>query len=267
MQQNAFNVSTIFDAIHQMADFSTAERWDNVGLLVGHETASINAAVATIEVTGRAIDFALEKKANLLITHHPLMFDGVKQLNFSSKTNHETRLIHRLIKNDINLITAHTNFDRAPKALHHFIFDRLGLHDHGRIEAHKTDENLGYGLHSMIKPVTIKSFIEQLKALFDFQEARLIGDPQEKITRVGFMSGSGAYLIDAAVEQDIDLYITGDIKYHDAVKASELGVAILDIGHFHSEKLFCSVMKDWLSQKLPGLRVEEFIGEDPFQFV
>lgn len=263
-------ISDVVSFMSQRAPFQMAEKWDNVGLLVGDGAAKLNKIVAGIELSGEMIESAIKTQSNLIITHHPIFFKGAKCLDFSQKES-EAAWVRTLIKNDISLLSMHTNFDRAPNALHSYLFNQLGINNCRPLEnlaereASRFPEGAGYGIQGDLnEPMNIESFIPKVKEVFDVPGIRLSGNRKANIKRVGFVSGTGMFLWQQALREGVDLYISGDVKHHEALDAVNAGLNVLDVGHFGAEKHFASVVKDWLSGE--NVSVETFVGDDPFQY-
>ncbi len=262
----------IVQFLNRRAPFAHAEAWDNVGILVGDGRRTVTGVVCSIEPTHDLVDFALAEKLNTIITHHPLMFRPTQTLTFEESRG-ESALIERLIREGINHICVHTNFDRAPQALHHNLCKRLGIEGLNVLEdfslAQGDKENqYGYGLYGTL-PGGPKGavFLSTIKKVFDVSSVRVVGDMGKVVSTVGFMSGSGMCMYGRVRELGLDFYITGDIKYHEALEARTDGICLVDVGHFGTEKHFCTVMKEWLLDFSSSINVKEFWGTDPFQFM
>ena len=238
----------------------------------GDERRTITGVACSIEPTHELLDFALEQKLNTIITHHPLMFRPIQKLRFG-EFGGEGALIERLIKEEINHICVHTNFDRAPKALHASLFERLGMEGATVLEdfssARGNEKNqYGYGLYGKLPgSPTGEVFLKTIKKVFAVPSVRVVGEIGKRVSTVGFMSGSGMCMYHRVKELELDFYITGDIKYHEALESKADGVCLVDVGHFGSEKHFCTVMKEWLLDFSPQITIREFWGTDPFQFM
>ncbi len=259
----------VLEFLDKKAPKANAESWDNVGLLVGEPESEIMGAIAGIELSSEMIEFAINKGANLIVTHHPIFFKGRKSLRFTNREN-EATWVRQLVKNDISLISMHTNFDRAPNALHAFLFNKLGFLNCSPLEKFQNkndavDSNTGYGIQGSLKSsMPISDFIELVKSEFNLEGLRYSGDPNLKIKSAGFVSGSGMFLWNTARKLKLDLFITGDVKHHEALDAINAGFNVLDVGHFGAEKHFAYVMENWFSDS--GVSVDSFIGRDPFTF-
>lgn len=263
-----YDVDYIVNKLEKFAPRHIAETWDNVGLILGRLSAEVTGVLPTIEVTNDAIDFALEKNCNLIVAHHPLMFSKINKLSLDSVVNHEMPLIERLIKENINVFVMHTNFDRAPEALHHYIFQKLKIQKAKRIEYFDKEKNYGYGLvGDLIKPKSAASFVSLLKKVFDIASFRIVLGRGSKISKVAFSSGAGSFALDSCLKLNVDALITGDVRYHEAIKASELGFHLYDIGHYASEKYFCYVVEAWLRKLNFTKKIYPYVGKDPFELV
>ncbi len=263
-------ISDVVSFLSQKAPFSMAEKWDNVGLLVGDKNNELKKILAGIELSGPMIEEAVKVGANLIITHHPVFFKGTKRLNFSTQEE-ESNWVRRMIKEDISLLTLHTNFDRAPSSLHTHLFSQLEIQNCRPLEtlrerdAQNFPEGAGYGIQGELKTeVKAVELMPKLKETFDIPGIRFSGDLSAKIKRVGFVSGAGMFMWQKALREGADLFISGDVKHHEAVDAVNAGLNVVDVGHFGAEKHFATVMQKWLSEE--EIEVNLFMGNDPFQF-
>lgn len=266
------NLSDVVDFLSQRAPLRLAEKWDNVGLLLGDPTSDLSGIVACIELSSELIEFAKSKEANLIITHHPIFFKGAKKLRFTDRED-EAKWIRELVKSDISLFCMHTNFDRAPNALHDHLFRELGLQNCKPLEdLSKSDvrephpPGAGYGIRGeYAEEKTLDEFLSIVREKFDLNGLRFSGDKNTSIRTVGFVSGSGMFMWHKAASLGLDIYLSGDVKHHEALDSINSGLNVLDVGHFGAEKHFANVVREWLAEE--SVSVDTFEGRDPFEFV
>lgn len=217
-------VQQVYDFINDRAPFETQLPFDNSGLLVGHPDNEVTGVHFALDVTSKVIDEAIQNDANLIVTHHPMMFSPIKRL---TETSHEARLICRLIRAGISLISAHTNLDQAPGGCNDVLAQRIGLSD---IQG---DGFLRVG--TLPSPMTATELAAHIgERLGDV--VRVMGDPVAVITKVGMCSGSGADEWPGAAAMGAQAFLTGEVKHHIALEAADSGVVMLEAGHHATEE-------------------------------
>ena len=250
------NVGEIIDIINAKCPVELAEDWDNVGLLVGDEKAVVHKVLLAVDPVTSVINEALRNRAELIITHHPIMFSKINKITPNS---YDGKIVLKLIENKLNLCAMHTNIDVYKKGLNYMAARLLNLADTKTLVPHKSNEDAGIGIIGMLPfavPISLESLAEYVKSAFKAEYVRIAGQPKADVHRVAIVTGSGMDYVDAAIEQDADVLITGDIKYHDAIDAIERGLHLIDVGHFDSEKTVISLFEKILSAALKDKNVE-----------
>lgn len=217
-------VQQVYDFINERAPFETQLAFDNSGMLVGHPDNEVTGVHFALDVTNHVIDEAIANGANLIVTHHPMMFSAIKRL---VETGHEARLLCRLIRAGISLISAHTNLDQAPGGCNDVLAQTIGLTD---IEG-EGFVRVGALPHPMTAVELAAHIGEKLGDV-----VRVMGDPAAVITKVGMCSGSGADEWPAAAAMGAQAFLTGEVKHHIALEASDAGVVMLEAGHHATEE-------------------------------
>lgn len=216
-------VQQVYDFINERAPFETQVAYDNSGLLVGDPGAEVRGVHVALDVTDAVIDEAVAHGANLIVTHHPMMFSPIKRL---VETDHQARLLCRLIRAGISLISAHTNLDQAMGGINDVLAARIGL-----------TEVQGEGflrVGQLGVPMQASALAEHIsRCLGDV--VRVMGDPEKMITRVGMCSGSGSDEWPAAAALGAEAFLTGEAKHHHALEASAAGVVLMEAGHHATE--------------------------------
>lgn len=217
-------VQQVYDFINERAPFETQVAYDNSGLLVGDPHREVTGIHFALDVTNEVIDEAVANGANLIVTHHPMMFSPIKRL---VETDHQARLLCRLIREGITLISAHTNLDQAPGGINDVLAQRIGLTD-----------VVGEGfvrVGTLPTPMTAGELAAHISsALGDV--VRVMGDASAVVEKVGMCSGSGADEWPAAAAMGAQAFLTGEAKHHIALEASNAGVVILEAGHHATEE-------------------------------
>lgn len=217
-------VQQVYDFINERAPFEMQLAFDNSGLLVGHPDNEVTGVHFALDVTNHVIDEAIANGANLIVTHHPMMFSAIKRL---VETGHEARLLCQLIRAGISLISAHTNLDQAPGGCNDVLAQTIGLTD---------IEGEGFvRVGALPRPIAADELAAHIsEKLGDI--VRVMGDPSAVITRVGMCSGSGADEWPAAAAIGAQAFLTGEVKHHIALEAADAGVVMLEAGHHATEE-------------------------------
>ena len=214
----------LYDLIDRIAPFDTQMDSDNSGFLVGSAAQEISAVLFALDVTDRVIDEALTLGADLIVTHHPLMFDPLHTLTDDCC---EGRLIRRLVRENICLIAAHTNLDQAPGGINDTLAKLCGL---------KEISGEGFFRCGLLPdPCPASDLAKILKQRLQ-TEVRLMGPVDAVIRRVGLCSGGGSSEWAAAVSAGCDAFITGEMKHHIALALADCGVVAFECGHFATEE-------------------------------
>ncbi|GLO66596.1 MULTISPECIES: Nif3-like dinuclear metal center hexameric protein [Oceanobacillus] len=372
MKKTTWKHADFFQAMDVWAPKHLAYDWDNVGLQIGTYNAITSRVLITLDVTEKVVDEAIEKGINLIIAHHPLLFQPLKQINMDTPKG---RTVQKLIKNDITVYASHTNLDAADggvndmlakelKLIHptplvsvyneknykvviyvptshlekirqtfadsgaghignysHCTFQSPGqgtfkplngtnpyigeenkithvdeykvetivpesklsdvimsiLHAHPyeepaydiyALENETTDFGIGR-IGNLTEPSTLDSFIQTVKTQFQLEGIRISGNKDKIIKRVAILGGSGERYVSHAMRQKADVYITGDMTFHMAQDAAEMGLTVIDAGHY-IEKIMKYYTKQTLAQTMnldkDFIEISE-INTDPFQFV
>ena len=239
------------------------DSWDNTGFQIGDDNKEVGRILIALDLSEKVYKKAIEENFHMIITHHPLIF---KPVNSITTLNHKDKLIYNLIKNEIVVYNAHTNLDRAEGGVNHRLEKLLGLEETKPL--HLTGLNLespsGYGRVGNIEEMELIDYIKVIKEKLDTKNVIVYGNQERVIKRVAVCGGSGAEFIYDAYRENADIYITGDIKYHEAQMADELGLTIIDAGHYHTEKIILPVIKTYLEKELKDrLYVEIYNNPSP----
>ena len=228
---------------------------DNVGLLVGDENTEVTKILVCCDVDEYVADEAASIGANLIISHHPLMFHSIKRLD---ENNPEQRTLRKLIKNDIALYTAHTNLDVGIGGINDLMAQMLGLENTEVIEKVCEKDGIchGYGRIAKLEtPKTLKQMLDKCKEVFELDGCRFVGNFDDEINTVAINTGGGAGIMDLCFDLKADLFITGDVKYNPARDAYERGMDIIDVAHYDTEKITMNFFKAFLGNNAPEIEV------------
>ena len=219
-----------------------AMSWDNVGLLAGSKEREVKNIVVCLDLSEKLIERAISLKADLIVSHHPLIFSLIK--NVTDETSVGKRLVS-LIKNDISYIALHTNYDIAAGCMSDLVAERIGLKGEPLEKtASIEEENVGIGkVGDLEKPLKISEIAKLVKERFKLPHLRVFDGGEDRlVSRIAISPGSGKGMYKAAYEKRASLLISGDISHHDAIDALELGVATIDAGHYGVEHIFIADM-------------------------
>jgi len=329
-------IKSLIKKLEKKFSKNIAESWDNVGLLVGDEDREITKVQISLDATEEVIDHAIEIGANLIITHHPIIFSGIK--NVTSK-NLIGRKLLKLIENKIAVYSMHTNLDSAKSGLNQYISEKLGVktskildeknmdmyllsvyikvefeerlkskieefgleyngyknvyytsnsmesfekigeqeksknknkkisilgekgklsnllneikkihpYDEVGYEMIKTENKISLGglgrIYSLSEGIELGRYLEVVKDKLSLNNVRVVGELDKKIKKIAVVNGGGASFLGKLEKIGVDLFITGDIKYHEALDAREVGISIFDIGHYESEYFFTDIIE------------------------
>lgn len=220
---------------------------DNVGLLVGDCERDAKKILVSCDVDEYVAKEAADIGADMIISHHPLMFNAIKRLN---EDNPEQRALRILIKNDIALYAAHTNLDVARGGLNDYMAAKLGLTNTEVIDfvCERYGDAQGYGrLATLSEKITLKELIERCKTAFELDGGRFVGEPDDIISTVAINTGGGAGIMDLCIKKGVDVFITGDIKYNPARDAYENGMDLIDIAHYDTEKIVMDYFEEFFA--------------------
>lgn len=243
----------IMDILGEFAPAALAENWDNVGLLVGRDNKDVKSIYVSLDATNEHIDAAAQMGADMMITHHPLIFKGVMRVTDDDYVGNR---VMKLVRHDISYYAMHTNYDVAVMA--NDAADILELSHCEVLEPTYKDDicTEGIGRIGMLgRPMSLEECGEYVKARFELPCVKLFGNPAAPIEVAAICPGSGRSAIDLAVAAGADVLITSDISYNDGIDAVEKGLQIIDAGHFGLEKLFIPHVSEFLRKELPNITI------------
>lgn len=256
--------------MEELAPPELAEEWDRIGLQIGALDRPVQRVLLTLTVTPSVVQQAERLAIDLIVAHHPIIFRPLVELRWDRPTG---ALIRHLTKANIDVYAAHTNFDAARAGTSHIMAQRLGLTNQ-RALVPATDEPaalLGFGrVGDLETPVLPQTFLKNIGRAFGLSNLRHNGLMPQSVRRVAVMGGAGASFMSNAAAAGADAYVTGDIKFHDALDAQDLGLWVIDAGHFATERISMAYWKEYLDRQAQeaGFGLETFVAneEDPFRY-
>lgn len=252
-------VKELYACLDKIAPFEYQEEWDNSGLLVGDMEAEVKKILVTLDVTSDVIDMAVQSKADLIISHHPLIFSPLKKIN---SQNFISKRVLKLAQENIGLISMHTNMDAT--GLEEVTRELLKINKYKPLVENEKFPNLGVGFGTVGKfidesgnevDITLREAVIRTKTGFMTDVVKVYGDLDSMVGKVAVCTGSGKSFIEDCLKNHCDLYITGDITYHDALDARERGLSIIDAGHFGTEIIFTELVSAFLKMNIPDVEV------------
>ena len=238
--------------IEELAPLKYQEEYDNAGFCVGCPATEVKGVLLCVDVTEEIIDEAISIGATMIVSHHPLIFNGLKQI---TGANQVERIVAKALKHDIVLYAAHTNLDNVPYGVNWTIAQQLGLHDIQILTPLIADPQAGAGaVGNLPAPVPIDRWLATLKQHFAVPHLRHNRPPKPEIERIALCGGSGAFLIAAAAAAGADCFISADFKYHNFFDADSR-LLIVDAGHYETEQCVLSIFFDLLTKKIPNFAV------------
>ena len=242
-------IKAVVEALENFAPLPLQEGYDNAGLQCGLTERNCSGALLCLDVTEEVIAAAAESGCNLIVSHHPLLFRGLKCI---ADEGYVERCVRRAILSDVAIYSAHTNLDNAFGGVCHEMAQRLGLTD-VEFLVPSADGRSGSGVVGNIAPVPASELLVRMKDVFGAGSVAYSEGPQQTIRHVALCGGSGDFLIDAACRQGADLFVTGEIGYHRFFGYGRR-MWLASIGHFESERYTPHLMERILQDALPGLR-------------
>ena len=245
-------ISDVLLRLENYAPLSLAEDYDNVGLMIGNAENELTSALLTLDVDIDTAYEAADKGANLIISHHPLIFAPLKRI--TADTTHGQCILY-LIQHDIAVYSAHTNLDAAAGGLCDLLAAILNLQNVAPMCGGEADTGIGR-VGILPAPLKMDELAKTVMKTFSLPSVRFTGEGDDLVSRVAVCTGGGAGLLNEAVSSFADVYITGDIKYHGAREAAERGINLLELPHYDSE-----IMAARLFSKILGDDVKTYISE------
>lgn len=245
-------ISELIHHIETFAPLYLQEDFDNSGLQVGDPGQEFTSALLCVDVTEAVVAEAVLRNANLIISHHPLIFRGIKQI---SGRNYIERVILQAIRNNIVIYSAHTNIDKCVGGVSFRMAKKIGLQNVSVLHPDGVDGKTGLGcigiLPSPLSETAVLTKLKQEFGLYVVRHSALLG---RKVSSIALCGGSGAEFIKDSMRCGADMYVTADIKYHDFFLAEDR-IVIADIGHYESEQFTKEIFYEQLIEFFPNFAI------------
>lgn len=226
------HVNKIIKAIETFAPPATAQKWDNSGWQINLGNETVNKILVVLDVTPATVNEAITRGCDLILAHHPVFFNNIKSI--------ESSYIIKAIQNNIQIYSAHTNLDTAQGGVSEYLAEKCGV-----TELNTAFEFIKYKQYE--EEQNFSKLISLLKTVFCLPSIRVVNSCRKTYKSIAFCSGSGSEFIKDIEHIGIDVFITGDLKHHQALSADK--ITVIDLGHFHSERFVVEIFKKILQNE------------------
>lgn len=247
-------VGEVLAFLQEKAPFELQADFDNAGFLVGREGAQVSKILVALDITEQVVEEAAELGAQLIVSHHPVIFGGVRSMTDQTVTG---RTLLALAENSIAAICAHTNLDAVEGGVNDALALRLGLTGIGQLKQDGVDGQgrpFGIGRVGFVTEQPLYDFAMGVKRLLGANGLRLV-DGGKPVRKVAVGGGACAGMMGDALAQECDTFVTSDVKYNHFIDAKVQGLNLIDAGHFPTEDVVCPVLQEWLTQRFPAVSV------------
>ena len=244
------NLEEVINILDEIAPFALAEKWDNSGLQIGSPDQPVGKMLIALDPTLQVIHEAISQKAQLLLTHHPLIFKTISSINLNL---YPGQVIQEAIKGNLSIISAHTNLDQAENGINQILARVFELQNIEilQIRHHPDHPQLGLGcIGNLPFSRSLGEIATWIKDKIGATHVPAVGQREKLISRLAVVGGSGGSMVSKAFQKGADLLITGDIGHHNALEALSLGLGLIDCGHFLTEWTALRIFKDFLQRKM-----------------
>ncbi|MBO4811080.1 MAG: Nif3-like dinuclear metal center hexameric protein [Prevotella sp.] len=250
-------IKQVLEALERFAPLPLQESWDNAGLQIGLTEAEVSGALLCLDVTEAIIDEAVSCGCNLVVSHHPLLFRGLKQV---ADLNDVQRTVRKAIKHDVCVVSMHTNLDNAAGGVNFKIAECLGLNDvhfgaGGQVLNGIAVEKGQWVMGTLPEPMAAQPFVAFVKERLEAQCALCNEMLQRPIRQVAICGGAGDFLLDEVEAHGADAFITGEMHYHQYF-GHEQQLQIVVVGHYESEHFTAQLLRDIINDSCPGMRTQ-----------
>jgi len=262
-------IQSISVFLNQFAPLTTAESWDNVGLLLGDSAQEIDAILTCLTLTPDVAAEAIERNVGLIVTHHPILFRAIQKITTDTP---EGQMLLDLAANRVAVYSPHTAFDSASKGINQQWGEQLKLQNIEPLrpfnESELAEKSPGAGrCGDLPKSVSLNQFIEQVKEVCKIKQLQFVGDLNQEVNKVGIACGAAAEFMHEAATLDCDVLITGEARFHACLEARTKPICLILVGHYASERFACEQLATVLLAAFAGLTVfASKIESDPIQF-
>jgi dinuclear metal center YbgI/SA1388 family protein len=246
-------IGEVCDVLESFAPLTLQESYDNAGLILGNKSQKLTGILIALDVSLNVLDEAIEQDCNLIVTHHPFIFKGLKTINGK---NHTENCLIKAIRNDLAIYAGHTNVDAVRGGVNERMCEKLGLQDTSilvPISGNACDCGLGM-IGSLPNSMTEQDFLQLVKKTFQCEHVRFSTIRDKEIKRVALCGGSGSSFLEIALERGADVYLTGEAKYHEFFTHAD-EILLIDAGHYETEQFTKDIFFEILSENFSTFAV------------
>ncbi len=247
-------IKEIYEFLDSVAPYSTQCEWDNSGFMCGETAKDVTSVMLCLDCTNDVINQAVAKNCNLIICHHPLIFAPVKHVYGETP-------LYNAIKNDITVISAHTNLDMADDGVNDVLSEKLGLTDCEKLFA----EGAPFMRMGNVKEQSAEEFASFIVKVLG--NGAQVYDSGRKVGKVAVCGGAGGEYIPEAFSAGCDTFVTGEAKHHERLEAQRLGINLIVAGHFSTEVPVIEKLNEKLTQVFPDIDFYVASEESPCKTV
>lgn len=249
---SSMKIKEVAETLERFAPLPLQESYDNAGLQIGLTVdEDVSGVLLCLDVTEQVIDEAQHKGCNLIVSHHPLLFRPLRHLTMQTQVE---RCVCNAIKANVGIYAAHTNLDNAPGGVNFMIAEKLGLNEVDFLQPLQSGKGGSGIVGSLPQPLEAAQFLNKVRSAFGIDCLMHNAAPNRPIQRVAVCGGAGDFLLDTAIEQGADAFLTGEMGYH-RYFGHENEVLIGVMGHYQSERFTIELLQRILQQAYPTLRI------------
>ncbi len=247
-------VQDLQDYLERFAPAELAEPWDNIGLLVGNRTRQVNRLMTCLTITPESVEEAIQQQANMIVTHHPVMFHPVKKITTDST---EGTMLLDLIRHDIAVYSPHTAFDSTAHGINDLIASAIDLSDLMPLQPLNAEQShRGAGRFGKLSsPIGAGALIARIKTFFGIRSIGIVGSFDRNIESVAIACGSGGSFLPDAIQLGADAFITGEATFHTCLQAKADDLMLLLLGHFASERFALQALAEQLKREFQDIEI------------
>lgn len=238
-------VNDIIKVIEDFAPLGLAYSWDNSGLLCGDINKEVKKIYITLDVDKYTVDEAVNAGCDMIVSHHPIMLGGIKQINYDTPDGY---ILKTLIENNIALYSSHIPTDKTKGGINDVLAEKLEIFNKEVIEQDENYKGCGLGRIGDLEPVKLEDFARRVKEKLNTPFVRVCGDFDKIIKRAAVGSGGCSDLIPTAKKLGADVMVTADVKYHISRDSVEEGICVIDAGHYPTEVFVIDIFEKCLEK-------------------
>lgn len=244
----------------------TAESWDNPGFLVGDKNKEINKILVVLDITNDVVQYAIKEGVDFILAHHPVIFSKISRC--TSDDFIQNKLL-QMIKHDICAYGMHTCYDvcrMGDQMIKYLKLDEILEPVEPTMSQNEKAFKKGIGLVATVKEdISVGDYAEKVKKAFSLDHVMVFGNPDTKIQKIAIVPGSGRSMINQAKQTGADLFLTGDIGHHEGLDAIDMGMCVIDAGHYGLEHVFIDDMKQLISDHFKEVEVITYKTGSPYK--